>query len=118
MLVCESGGACAVPAGHGGVHNAPHHVHRVVNLYAAPISKGEPSVALGRGLDGVGSKGHVWLGDAVEGVLVPCTTVRLSRPAELRAMTDVLFKAISRIHGGCCGMLPTSGAAASLAYHV
>ena len=47
LLICEPGCASAVPSGHGSVYNAPHHVSGVVDLYAASVWKGEPSVALG-----------------------------------------------------------------------
>lgn len=45
LLVCEPGGACGVTPWHGSVHNAPHHVCGVVNLYASAVWECEPSVA-------------------------------------------------------------------------
>ena len=71
-VVCELGGAHTLPPGHGGVHNASHHVDWVLNLYAGPICKGEPPVPFGGSLDGVRFERYVWLRNAMEDILVAC----------------------------------------------
>lgn len=78
-LVCELGGAHTLPSGHGRVDNAAHDVHRVLNVNAASIGKGEPPVPLGRCLDGIGLEGYVRLRYAVKLILVACTYVQRTR---------------------------------------
>lgn len=53
-VVCELGTSHTLSSGHGSVHNASHHVNRVLNVYAAAICKGEAPVALGCCLDSIG----------------------------------------------------------------